>query len=356
MGKKILTREENLEIYKKSRLAGQVDCNNLPLSLLVEVTSRCNLSCWMCNIHHDKRSGIDIDERLLKMSYILSEVASIVHSYGLGEALIHKDIIEIVDNYKSRGAFVSIVTNGMLLNERISRGFVDKGLDSLAISIDSANKELFKKIRRGADLEVIKRNVKGLNEIKKSENKQKPILAMNVVVQRSNFYELSDIVDIAKELGVSFITFSPITVHEHISEIRNEAMTSEIKGWQKVLKDCLERARNYNISINADRLNCILRDLKPEEFYKNKIPCPEPFRFLGIRANGDVYPCCNWDVNEPLGNIIKEVNIFDELLKLWKDGKWKALREDVIKGSYPWICKKCMNNFTRPFYDEFCPI
>jgi len=351
VSEKLLSRRENIKLYSEGRSAKSVACANLPLSVLVEVTSKCNLSCRMCNIHHNNRSGIDISQKLLEITYILAEVANLIHSYGLGEALIRKDIVEIVGNYKLKGAFVSIVTNGMLLKEDISRGFVEKSLDSLALSIDSANEKIFKDIRRGADLNIIKKNIKVLNEIKKSKNKNKPDLAMNVVIQKSNFYELADIIRLAKELGIYYVTFSPITTHEHISEIQDEAITPETLDWQGVLKRCFQEGERNNITINAERLYCILNGLFPEDFYKDKVPCPEPFRFFGIRANGDVYPCCNWDVNSPLENI-EGIDSVGDIIKIWRSERWKELREAVIKNNYPEICRKCMNNFTRPFYDD----
>lgn len=349
---RLFSREENTILYKDSRLKRSIDCPNLPLNLLVEVTSRCNLSCVMCNIHHSSRSGMDISKELLDAIYILSTSANVVHSYGLGEPLLHSDIIEIVGRYKLKGVSVSIITNGMLLNENISNGFIKNNLDQLVVSIDSADAFLLKKIRRGADLNIIKENIIKLNEYKRLQNKLNPSLAMNVVVQKSNIHELVDIIRLAKELDIHFITFSPITTHEHISDIRDEGLSSKIEGWRELIKESGKEAERLGISINIERLLHILNESEPDEVYKDKIPCPEPFNFMGIRANGDVYPCCNWDVNEPLGSVSQNCYSVDDILKIWHGKKWQDLRRSIIEYRYPEICQKCMQNFTRPFSDS----
>ena len=348
---KLFSREENIRLYKDSRLARSVDCPNLPLNLLVEVTSRCNLSCVMCNVHHNTRSGINISEELLKATFTLSTSANVVHSYGLGEPLLHPDIVEIVKSYKLKGAFVSIITNGMLLSENISNGLVENNLDQLVISIDSADDVLFRKIRRGADLNTVKENIKRINEVKRLKDRLNPAIHMNVVVQRSNFYELIDLVRLARELDIYFITFSPITTHEHISEIKDEGLSSRIKDWKSLIEKCAKVSESYGVSINIERLYHVLNESDPEVVYKEKVPCPEPFNFMGIRANGDIYPCCNWDINDPLASLAQVSYSVDEILNIWRGKRWRDLRKSIIEDRYPEICKKCMQNFTRPFYD-----
>ncbi|HMK50175.1 MAG TPA: radical SAM protein, partial [Thermodesulfovibrionales bacterium] len=147
----VISREDNISLYRSSRAARRAECPNLPLNLLVEVTSRCNLECRMCNVHHNTRSGRMIPDGLLDATLDLAKTASVVYPFGLGEPLLHPDIVGIVRRYKSLGAFVGFVTNGMLLTEKISGGLIANGLDHLTISVDAADKALLSQIRRGAD-------------------------------------------------------------------------------------------------------------------------------------------------------------------------------------------------------------
>ena len=350
---KSVSAEANLLLYRESREKNSPDCPNLPLNLLVEVTSRCNLSCRMCNIHHDTKSGVVISEALLEGTFELAKTARAVSPFGLGEPLLHPDIVRIAGRYKSSGAFVGLVTNGMLLTVRISRGFIESGLDQLVVSVDAADPDLFAKIRRGADLNKISDNITALNRLKKTLRAANPSLALNVVVQSDNFSQLTRITRLAEKWDIHFITFVPVTVHEHILEIRNEAVTHGADKWQEILEQCRREAERAGISIDTRQLVHVLRGESPEESYREIVPCPEPFRFVGIRANGDLFPCCNWDLSDPLATLSGIADpALSDFEKAWRNQKWQELREMVISGRYPDQCRKCMRNFTRPFLDE----
>jgi MoaA/NifB/PqqE/SkfB family radical SAM enzyme len=348
-----ISRGDNFLLYRKSRGENSADCPNLPLNLLVEVTSKCNLSCRMCNIHHDAKSGIMMNKELLEKTFELAETANVVSPFGLGEPLLHPDIVRIVGRFKSVGTFVGLVTNGMLLNERISRGFIENRLDQLVVSVDAADPDLFAKIRRGADLQKISDNITTLNHLKQTLRAGNPSLALNVVVQSANFSQLPQIIHLAEKWDIHFITFVPVTAHEHIPEIQNETVSHRVDRWQETLELCRREAGSAGISIETWQLSHVLRGASSDELYKETVPCPEPFRFIGIRANGDLFPCCNWDLNDPLATFsgIESITLSD-FEKAWRNQKWQELREMVISNRYPDQCRKCMKNFTRPLLDE----
>jgi radical SAM protein with 4Fe4S-binding SPASM domain len=347
-------RDDNLSLYRKSRNANSKECPNLPLNLLVEVTSKCNLSCRMCNIHHDSRSGMTIGDALLERTFQLARTSISVSPFGLGEPLLHPDIAGIVGRYKAAGATVGLTTNGMLLDGDVSRGFITKGLDNLVISIDSADPFLFAEIRRGADLERICNNIRLLNEMKKSLSSARPALALNVVTQACNFYNLPQIVRLAEELNIFSLVFTPITAHRHIPEIHGETLDRGLDRWEEILETCKDDAESRGISVDMRQLYYVLRATAPEAVYGGTAPCPEPFRFMGIRANGDIFPCCNWDVSKPVARISETADIsLSDLEKAWQSPEWQRLRYRVISNEYPQQCRECMANFTRPLFDDY---
>jgi MoaA/NifB/PqqE/SkfB family radical SAM enzyme len=349
----IATTEQNLSIYRGLRKQNSVQCLNLPLILLVELTSKCNLSCRMCNIHHAAKSGTTIDDALLEMTYEFAKTVSTVYPFGLGEPLLHPNIAEIVGKYKSSGPSVGMVTNGMLLTKDISRELILKGLDQLVISVDAADASLFAEIRKGGDLQRILENIRTMNELKKSFNLQNPFLAFNVVAQAGNFHQLPQIVELAGELSILSVTITPITVHSHIAGIQDQELNGSIPRWREILDTCERKASMAGISITQDRLYHVMNGVSPEDLYHKTIPCPEPFRFIGIRTNGDIFPCCNWNVDQPIARLSRTEDPKSALKKVWSDPAWQMLRQNIISGEYPDQCKACMSNFTRPFNDEY---
>jgi len=278
----------------------------------------------------------------------MAKTANGVSPFGLGEPLLHPRITEIVGKYKSLGTSVELTTNGMLLSEEISRGLIINGLDHLAISIDAAEPALFSEIRRGSDLNRISHNIEKLNHMKKSLNSNNPALSLNVVVQASNFSQLRSIIQLAEKWGIFFVTFVPITAHKHILEIQVETLIPGLEHWEEIMDACKAEAELRGVGIDTQRLYYALRGTPSAKLYSETIPCPEPFRFMVIRANGDIFPCCNWDVTDPIARIPVAATV-KELKEAWQSSKWQALRERIISNKYPRQCKDCMANFSRPF-------
>jgi MoaA/NifB/PqqE/SkfB family radical SAM enzyme len=349
----ITTAEQNLSVYRGLRRQNSIRCLNLPITLLIELTSKCNLSCRMCNVHHAARAGMTIDDALLKRTYDFARTASTVYPFGLGEPLLHPDIAQIVGKYKASGPSVGMITNGMLLTEDMARELILNGLDHLVISIDAADPTLFAEIRKGGDLRRILENIGTLNRLKKSFETNNPYLAFNVVAQTDNFHQLPQIVELAGRLNVLSVTITPITVHSHIAAIQDQELNGNIPRWREILETCERTASTSGIGISLDRLYHVLNGVDPEELYRQTIPCPEPFRFIGIRTNGDLFPCCNWDVEKPISRVPLENDRGIDLGKAWADPGWQLLRQNIISGQYPEQCKACMRNFTRPFSDEY---
>jgi len=348
-----ISREENLALYRRSRRERSEKCPNDPLHLLVEITSQCNLSCRMCNIHYDTKAGLIISDELLEGTYDLAASAKTVSPFGLGEPLLHPRITEIVGRYKSLGLTVGLTTNGMLLSERIAGGLIMNGLDQLALSIDAAEPVLFSEIRRGADLVRISDNIIALNRLKETLRRTNPFLALNVVVQVSNFDQLPGIIQLADRWSIRFITFVPVTAHSHISDIQTEAIGPSFTRGKAIMEECHREAEKSGINIDTRRVDYVLNGSDWEEVYRETVPCPEPFRFMVIRANGDIFPCCNWDLNKPVATIpVSGIRAAAELESVWRGREWQALREKIISGRYPEECRACMANFTRPFFDE----
>lgn len=350
----IATREENLSLYRSARKENSAGCPNLPLTLLVEVTSRCNLSCEMCNVHHDTKSGADMTDAMLGQAYRLSITAAVVYPFGLGESLMHPGISSIVNRFKSMEVKVGLITNGMLLNKKLSKDFIIAGLDQIVVSIDAADPELFSRIRKGGDILRISENVREMNRLKRHVDSENPLIAINVVAGAFNFYHLPRIIELAARLQVLFVTITPVTIHDHIPGIRGYALKKDMPDWTKILRECKSAADSSGITLDMSKLYYIFEGRSRQSFYNQAMPCPEPFRFMGIRANGDIFPCCNWDVRQPIARIEPGTEVRDNMIEdIWRSPQWNQLRRNIIAGEYPGICRKCMDIFTRPVDDEY---
>ena len=115
-----------------------------PEGIGLHLTKRCNLRCSMCFLWSDKKNPGAVLKRYKQEEIdskrwfeIIDELAPYKSSIGLsgGEALLHEEVIEIINYIKQKGLYCSINTNGMLL-EKYAPNIIDSKVDMVRISID----------------------------------------------------------------------------------------------------------------------------------------------------------------------------------------------------------------------------
>lgn len=143
-----------------------------PSQVIVDVTEVCNLACTHCPHPTFKKS------EYYQAKYLEPELnARLVdevrdHGQGRtqyirytseGEPLIHPLGYEMIE-YAARnsGTYVTLTTNGTIMNEKRTRKLLDSGVHMIDISIDAHTPETYSKIRVNGDLAVTRANVVNL--------------------------------------------------------------------------------------------------------------------------------------------------------------------------------------------------
>lgn len=174
--------------------------NRYPFSVLLSVTYRCQCDCVHCGIVKYK------DESRPELGF--EDIKRIIHELGQlgianvtltgGEALLRKDIFDIISYISGQGLIVTLDTNGLLLDEQITGRLKSSGLNLLKVSIDSSDPDKHDKLR----------NVKGcfnkaLDGLKNSVKSKLPCVIQTYIsyetVQKD---ELGKIITLAKELNL----------------------------------------------------------------------------------------------------------------------------------------------------------
>ena len=180
--------------------------------LRVSVTDRCNFRCQYCM----PEDGVDFEERQdLLTADEIEEVVGIFVDDGVrkvrltgGEPLLRPELPEIVDRLTDLDDLehVAITTNGYLLGRK-AEALADAGLDSLNVSLDSLDDEMFEELTRLGDLERV------LDGIETARDHGLTDLKLNtVVVGGYNDHELEDLANFAIDRGLilRFIEFMPL--------------------------------------------------------------------------------------------------------------------------------------------------
>jgi hypothetical protein len=174
--------------------------NRPGFSLSINIDDSCNLACPSCR--RELRmldSGPEYEKKRQDLDRILSwldkfEPAILIHLGGSGDALASLLIRNFIKNYRYRPQQkFSIATNGLLIKKVIDKSAIAPAIDSYSISVDAGTQHVYENVRRPGKWSVLLENLEWLNE-----NKQKSKVILNFVVQKDNFRDLSDFVELCK--------------------------------------------------------------------------------------------------------------------------------------------------------------
>ena len=176
--------------------------------LRISLIERCNLRCTYCM----PPEGVPLLPRNHLMSYEeIYTLAKLFVKHGVtkirltgGEPLIRKDIPTVLEKLASLPVSLSITTNAVVVDRHIN-SLKKYGVNHINVSLDSLEREKFKKITLRDDFEVVYKNLMLL-----IENEFKVKLNM-VVMKGVNDDEIIDFIELSKKLPISvrFIEFMP---------------------------------------------------------------------------------------------------------------------------------------------------
>jgi MoaA/NifB/PqqE/SkfB family radical SAM enzyme len=173
----------------------------LPM-LIVYLTDGCNSRCVTCDIWKLPRRNMPLPlaERLASEFRTLG-VRRVILSGG--EVTQHPEWPRIAKLFRTAGAKVELLTNGLLLNKQAQA--VIESVDQLVISLDGGSAETYKAIRGVDGFNII------LAGIRKCADAGIPVTT-RTTVQRGNYRELPQIVAAARDAGVSKVSFLSVDV------------------------------------------------------------------------------------------------------------------------------------------------
>ena len=143
-----------------------------PSQVVVDVTEVCNLACIHCPHPEFKKSPLYAARYLDPM--LNKKMVDEVREFGQGrtryirytsegEPLVHPKGYEMIEYaVRSSGVFVTLTTNGTIMNEARTQRLLESGVHLIDISIDALSPEIYSKVRVGGDLEVTRSNVQHL--------------------------------------------------------------------------------------------------------------------------------------------------------------------------------------------------
>jgi MoaA/NifB/PqqE/SkfB family radical SAM enzyme len=304
--------------------------SSYPIMIQIEPTVHCNLECVMCAnpISSRKKRHMSLSEfkkivdgmpHLKKMSLV-----------GAGEPLMNPELFDMITYAKSRGIMIGFATNAMLLDEASSKNILESGADWLNISIDSADRDRYEAIRKGAKLETVKKNIKRFMEMKGKS--PAPDVSVWFVMMRENLTDLPDVIELSKSLGVKKVcaqlehNWSNDKIKGDMRDRYSMAFYARVRGILAMAKKTAEREGGSFDYVNV-----------PDP--ASSRACKWPWKSCYITAEGFVTPCC-LQGSDP--GIMNFGNIFtSDFFDIWNSPAYRDFRKALRSKEIPRICVEC---------------
>ncbi len=134
------------------------DHRQVPCSVLLEVTDRCNLHCAVC--FADSGGGTTDEPSVERVAWLLERAIAAAGPSNLqlsgGEPTLRDDLPEIVEAARRVGySFIQVNTNGIRLaaDQGYARRLADAGLASVFLQFDGVDDEIYRRLRGRALVE-----------------------------------------------------------------------------------------------------------------------------------------------------------------------------------------------------------
>ncbi|MCX6803929.1 MAG: PqqD family peptide modification chaperone [Candidatus Diapherotrites archaeon] len=303
-----------------------------PIIIYWEVTGQCNLNCVHCynNSSAELRKAELSTQKVKKIIDDLAKQKVLWLAITGGEALLRKDIFEILNYATSKNICLMLSTNGTNMTKEKAHALKKAGVQSIQVSIDGL-KVIHDKFRgqKGTFSKAVK-------AVKLLVEQKIPDVTVSSVATKINLEEIPKVIDLAISLKATryrIITLMPAG-RAQANMNRLWLTTKEKLKLRRILQ---QKSKEYTgkmvISQEEGSFN-----LLNENLHKNPIPlgCAAGRSICKISPEGDVYPCSYFtDKNTIAGNLMK--NSFWEI---WNKSKmFKTLRTiDHIEGTCA-ICK-----------------
>ncbi len=280
-------------------------------------TNYCNSRCNWCNSWKlDSPNELTIEE--------IDKIFSNLYDFGIrmiylsgGEPLVRKDIFEIIDCLSRKGFELILTTNGLLLNEKNIRKLIRYKNLHMNVSLDTLDKDLYKKIRGVDALDLVLRNLKRIKRLY-----PKYPLRITMTVSKINYEEVDKVFDFCKKNKIYFSAnpyFWGGTYREGEDLFAYPNEKEEIKTIFNKLSKLVKKEKYVSgFSFIYNEVNDWI-----DGNYKKL--CDAGTRFLWVGPTGDVAACQDL---KPFANLRN-----DNLNKKWKQRKWEPAVKNCCESS-----------------------
>lgn len=266
-------------------------------------TNRCQMRCKYCYYETGLMPRLDIEVKASTSFRVLEDLSHYFKRIAFtgGEFLLHSNITKVIEYAKSCGLEVAIITNGLLMNEKIIQNVLVPYVDIVNISFDSIDSDVQNYLRPLKDRSGYSHLI--LSNIKKLSKYRLKFDRINILqtVTRKNISSIMPMIPFCIENDFTHY-LHPVQINEsdthlqHLSlyscsEVETQLLETAFKKWAGDDKLNLKYTQWILDIISGNKLSSLSCPMGTENFFLN--------------IDGEIYPCFyRFDI--AMGNIFKD--------------------------------------------------
>jgi len=294
---------------------------NVPLSVQLDLTYRCNERCIHCYLDHDDHGEMSTAE-IKGVLDQMAEAGVFFLTLSGGEILMRRDFFEILEHARARTFCIKLKTNAVLIRRKEAERIRALGVESVQISVYSHRAEVHDAITK----------------------------------MPGSFRQSIEAARLLRSVGLH-VTFANVLMNQNAEDYRGvRALANEV-GAQCTLDPTITPMMDGDrsvLSLNVDQeaLRQVFRDGglvgNVEEFCAappkvgeedlDSLPCSAGHTSCYVSPYGDVYPCVQFPL--PCGNV-RQTKFAD----IWKESpQFKEVRSITLRDMPS--CSQCVHGAT----------
>jgi AdoMet-dependent heme synthase len=291
---------------------------NIPLSVQLDLTYRCNERCIHCYLDHDDHGEMTTAE----IKGLLDQMADAGVFYltiSGGEILMRRDFFELLEYARARTFSVKLKTNAVLIREKEAARFRSLGVEYVQVSIYSHRPEVHDAITKMPG--SLEQSIRGMRLLRQHGIH----VIMANVLMRQNALDYPGVKALAAELGAQFML--------------DPTVTPMMDGDRSILNLNVDEAALREVFQNEALVGNVEEfcapPLGPDEEALSALPCSAGHTACYVSPYGDVYPCVQFPM--PCGNV-RHTKFVD----IWRHSPQLNEVRSITLGDMP-SCSKCVH-------------
>jgi radical SAM protein with 4Fe4S-binding SPASM domain len=304
---------------------------SLPRFLLYSPVTQCNLNCIHCISRETRAHAVRLPDSVREQIRAWSRdgrLKAVVTDYSGDILWADARFGGELDFLFSLDLPLHIDTNGAYLTAGTAKRLMGSRLQSINISLDAADEETYRRIRKGAPpLAEVGARIAELAVIRRDAGRADIRLSMSFTVMRSTLDQLPAFIRLAARLGV------PLVIARHLeaytADLGSESLWDDKARFNAMRAEALAVADAEGVELGID---APLEERPHRTGHRGF--CDIPWKSAVVLGNGDVAVCCV--PRTKIGNLGEQT-----MEEIWNGPLYQAFRSAVNSTHPPPMCAAC---------------